>query len=360
MKTTNKKIIIAPLNWGLGHATRCIPIINALLENNFIPIIASDGNALEFLRKEFPNLEYIAIPTYNISYHRNIKLGLLFQLPTILKAVREEKIIINNFIKENKDVVGVISDNRFGVRNKLVPSVYITHQIKVLSGNTTFLTSYFHQKIIKKFDECWIPDNQNSQFSGKLSSTKRNLNSKFIGVLSRFEKEELKQNIDVLVIISGPEPNRTLFENKLIKEFKNDTRNIVFVLGKVESEQKSWTSENITFYNYLLTNQLQDKINSSKIVVCRSGYSSIMDLAILNKKVFFIPTENQSEQEYLANYLHKNGVAPFCKIANFTIEQLLKVKNYKGLKSNNVKLDSRLFSIFHSKRKLWSFTIITF
>ena len=104
MKTTNKKIIIAPLNWGLGHATRCIPIINALLENNFIPIIASDGNALEFLRKEFPNLEYIAIPTYNISYHRNIKLGLLFQLPTILKAVREEKIIINNFIKENKDL----------------------------------------------------------------------------------------------------------------------------------------------------------------------------------------------------------------------------------------------------------------
>ncbi|ARV15515.1 glycosyltransferase [Polaribacter sp. SA4-12] len=349
MNATNKKIIIAPLNWGLGHATRCVPIINALLENEFTPIIASDGIALEFLKQEFPNLEYLILPTYNISYHRNLKLGLLLQIPQILKSVRKEKKVIDNFIKANKEVVGIISDNRFGVRSKLVPSVYITHQVNVLSGNTTSLTSYFHQKIIKKFDECWVPDNENSQFSGKLSSTKRNLNGKFIGVLSRFKKEVLKQEIDVLVILSGPEPNRTFLENKLISEFKNNSRNIVFVLGKVESEQKIWTSENIIFYNYLLSDELQKIMNSSKIVVCRSGYSSIMDLAVLQKKVFLIPTENQYEQLYLADFLEENRFAPFSNIANFSKEKISEIENYKGLKVAENRLNSQLFSLFQRK-----------
>lgn len=352
MNTTNKKIIIAPLNWGLGHATRCVPIIKALLENSFTPIIASDGNALEFLKKEFPNLKYIKLPTYNISYLRNIKLGLFLQFPKILKAVKKEKKVINNFIKQNKDVVGIISDNRFGVRSTLVASVYITHQINVLSGKTTFLTSFFHQKIIKKFDECWIPDNDNSQFSGKLSSTNQKINSKFIGVLSRFKKEDLEQKIDVLVILSGPEPNRTFLQEKLFSEFKNNDRKVVFVLGKVERQQRKWASEKITFYNYLLTNQLQKLINSSKIVVCRSGYSSIMDLAVLQKKVFFIPTKHQSEQEYLARYLSEKRIATFSKIDDFSKEKLLEVEKLSGLKSKETKLNSQLFSLFNGKRKL--------
>ncbi|WP_166383395.1 UDP-N-acetylglucosamine--N-acetylmuramyl-(pentapeptide) pyrophosphoryl-undecaprenol N-acetylglucosamine transferase [Polaribacter sp. 11A2H] len=352
MKASQNKIIIAPLNWGLGHATRCVPIINALLENNFTPIIASDGNALSFLRKEFSNLEYIEIPAYNISYHRNLKLGLLLQIPQILKAVREESKIINDFILKNTDVVGVISDNRFGVRSSLVPSVYITHQVNVLSGSTTFFTSYFHQQIIKKFDECWIPDNENSQFSGKLSSTKKNLNTKFIGVLTRFKKQELTQNTDVLIILSGIEPNRSFLEKKLISVFKNDTRNIFFVLGKIESAKKSWKIGNTTFYNYVLSHELQDLINASKIIICRSGYSSIMDLAVLGKKVFFIPTEQQDEQEYLASFLEEKKYAPFSKMKDFVKEDVFKVEDYKGLKTVETILDSDLFSLFERKRKL--------
>ena len=349
MNATNKKIIIASLNWGLGHASRCVPIINALLENNFTPIIASDGAALEFLRQEFPNLEHLILPTYAISYDRNVKLGLLFKIPHVLKAVRNEKRVIQHFIEANKDVVGIISDNRFGARSTLVPSVYMTHQVNVLSGKTTFITSYFHQKIIKKFEECWIPDNENSQLSGKLSITKRNIKTKFIGVLSRFRKEVLKEEIDVLVILSGPEPNRTFLEKKLIFEFKNTKKNIVFVLGKVQSETKKWTSENILFYNYLLSHELQKTINSSKIIVCRSGYSSIMDLAVLKKKVFLIPTETQHEQEYLADFLEANRFAPFSKTVDFSKEKLSKIKNYKGLCVDKNRLNAQLFGIFKRK-----------
>ncbi len=352
MKPISKKIIIAPLNWGLGHATRCVPIINALLENGFQPIIASDGQALKFLKQEFPNLESLELPSYKISYGKNLKLKLLLKFLRIYKAVQQEKKRIQNFIDKNKDVVGIISDNRFGVFSNKIPSVYLTHQINVLSGITTFITSYFHQKIIKKFDECWIPDYLNSQFSGKLSSTNKKINTKFIGVLSRFKKEKLKKEIDILVILSGPEPNRTLLENKLISEFKHDKRTIVFVLGKVEDEQKKWTSENIVFYNYLLSNQLQQKINLSKIVVCRSGYSSIMDLAVLKKKVFLIPTKNQSEQEYLAKYLERTKFAPFSTIEGFSKEKLLELQKYNGLKTKPLKLDKNLFCLFERKRKL--------
>ena len=344
-----RKIIVAPLNWGLGHSTRCVPIINALLNSNFLPIIASDGESLEFLRQEFPNLESLKLPSYQISYGKNLKLKLLFKLPKILKVVQREKRIIKNFIHENQDVIGVISDNRFGVFSNKIPSVYLTHQVNVLSGVTTFITSYFHQRIIKKFDECWIPDYTNSPFSGKLSSTNKKINSKFIGVLSRFEKEDIKKEIDILVILSGPEPNRTLLENKLILELKNNKKTVVFVLGKVLDEQKKWTSENIIFYNYLLSNQLQQKINSSKIIVCRSGYSSIMDLSVLEKKVLFIPTKNQSEQEYLAKYLDKKMITPFVEEDSFSLQELLRIENYQGLSSKKTCIDRNLFSLFERK-----------
>lgn len=342
----SKKIIVAPLNWGLGHASRCVPIINALLSQNYIPVIASDGKSLEFLRQEFPDLETLQLPSYQISYGKNLKWDLIFQIPKILKSVKEETIIIDKFLQENKDVVGIISDNRFGIRSKKIRSIYITHQINVLSGFTTFFTSKFHQIIINKFDECWIPDEENGIFSGKLSSSKRTLNQKFIGVLSRFKKQDLKNNIDVLVLLSGPEPNRTFLEKKLTSEFKNDTRNIVFVLGKVENEQKNWVKENATFYNYLLTKELEVIINSSEIVVCRSGYSTIMDLAVLEKKVFFIPTKNQSEQEYLANYFKEKKIAPFSTEEDFTLSKLSEIKNYTGLKSKETFLHSDLFRSF--------------
>ena len=218
------KIIVAPLNWGLGHVSRCVPIINALIKENYTPVIASDGNALKFIKHEFSDLETLELPSYNIKYGKNLKKNLFLQLPTILRAIKEERKIIELFLINNSGVSGIISDNRFGVRSSIIPSIYITHQLNILSGFTTFFTSSIHQKIIKKFDECWIPDNSNSEFSGKLSISSRKLNQKFIGVLSRFKKEELEKNIAVLVIISGPEPNRTFLEEKLIAAFKNDKR----------------------------------------------------------------------------------------------------------------------------------------
>jgi len=348
-----KKIIVAPLNWGLGHATRCVPIIRSLLKNKITPVIASDGKALLFLQKEFPTLEYIELPSYNISYGNNLKWNLFFQMPKILSSVKEEKRIITNYVQHNNDLIGIISDNRFGVRNKKIQSVYITHQVNVLSGFTTLLTSKIHQKIIKNFDACWIPDRiLEPTFSGKLSQTqKTGIKAQRIGILSRFQQEKLPIKNDILIILSGPEPQRSILEKKLLSEFKNFNGTVVLVQGKVEKQQQKFRKGNISIYNYMLSQELQDEIHKSALVICRSGYSSILDLAKLNKKAFFIPTPNQNEQEYLANYLETQKIAPFANQNDFTLKLLEKIKDYRGLNVENLEIDSHLFNFFKRKRK---------
>ena len=170
-----KTILVAPLNWGLGHATRCIPIVRALIDHNFNVILASDGAALLFLRKEFPQLHYIELPSYNITYPEKghyFKLNLFLKLPQIQKTISSEKKMIKELMTEDK-IDGIISDNRLGVFNKKVPTVFITHQLSVLSGSTTFFSSKLHQKIIKKFDACWVPDVDGPiNLSGKLGHPK--------------------------------------------------------------------------------------------------------------------------------------------------------------------------------------------
>ena len=162
MKNSTNNILVAPLNWGLGHATRCIPIIRELEKNGFTPIIASDGIALELLQKEFPYLQSVALPSYEIEYAidgANFKWKLIKNSPKMIQAIFEEKKLVKNLVT-TFDLKGIISDNRLGVRSKKIPSVFITHQLNVLSGKTTWISSKLHQHYIKKFTECWIPDFQ--------------------------------------------------------------------------------------------------------------------------------------------------------------------------------------------------------
>ena len=343
-----RKIIVAPLNWGLGHASRCVPIIKALQEEHFTPVIASDGKALEFLQKEFPDLETIKLPSYQITYGKHLKWSLLKKGPTILKSTRKEREIIHQYLEKNKGVVGIISDNRFGVCSSKVPSVCITHQINVLSGILTPLTSYFHQRIIKKFNECWIPDEEGSKFSGKLSRSQKKLNQKYIGVLSRFQKKELEKNNDILMILSGPEPNRSRLESKLITLFSEASKKIILVQGKVESKQTKKEQEGLTIVNYMLSDELEKTINSSEMVICRSGYSSIMDLICLNKKAILIPTKGQNEQEYLAQYLNQQECFSFVREDDIAIQELEKFKELKA-RVKGRKFDKSLFRLFQSE-----------
>ena len=299
MNSAKRNILIAPLNWGLGHATRCIPVINALIENNFNPIIASDGMALQLLKKEFPLLTHLELPPYDIRYPKNgasFKWKLLRSLPQIILASRKENKLVKQWVK-TYNLQGIISDNRFGVYHQTVPSVYITHQLKVLSGKTTEISTDLHHYVIQKFDECWVPDVvTRPHLSGKLGRLKKaTFKLKYIGLLSRFQKKKLPIIYKLLVVLSGPEPQRTLLETKVLIALSDYVGEILIVRGIVENKQVIEQHENITQYNFMTSEQLEDAINSSAIVLCRSGYSSLMDLSVLEKKVFLIPTPGQYE-----------------------------------------------------------------
>lgn len=305
------------------------------------------------LQKEFPLLKSYVLPSYNIKYAKkgnNLKFKLLSSIPSILIAVREEKKIINQIV-EKENLAGIISDNRFGVISKKVPSVYITHQLKVLSGITTFLTSKIHHEIIKKFDECWVPDNKNEfNYSGELGHLKKHkFNLKYLGILSRFKRQKLEIKYDLMVLLSGPEPQRSLLEGKLLNELKEYKKTILFVRGVFKNKTKLLAPPNFKVVDYLVSNELETVINKSKIIIARSGYSTILDLAILGKKAFFIPTPGQYEQEYLAGILDKKMIAPFSTQKDFEVNNLKMLDEFSGFTVSKTNFNLDFFNLFKSE-----------
>lgn len=354
MTNNQKNILVAPLNWGLGHATRCIPIIKALEQNGYLPILASDGIALEILKKEFPHLRTLELPSYQIEYPKNggnFKWKMLKNMPAMAEAILKEKKIVKKWVKEFQ-LSGIISDNRLGVYSKKVPSVFITHQLNVLTGNTSWLTSVMHQFAIKKFDECWVPDFENTpNLSGKLGHLKNpEFKINYIGPLSRIQKIEIPAKYHLMIMLSGPEPQRGILEKKLMEEISRFEGKIIFIKGLVQKEQKKEQIGNVTFYNFMTSDDLEKAYNESRMVLCRSGYTSIMDLASLGKKAFFIPTPGQYEQEYLAKKLKKDGLVPYAKQNKFKIEDLFETNSCSGFKMSENTVDwQKLFGLFESE-----------
>jgi uncharacterized protein (TIGR00661 family) len=350
----DKTILVAPLHWGLGHATRCIPIIRELLANNFKVLLGSDGAALSLLRKEFPDLPWVELPSYDITYPKKgvfFKLKLFLKLPEIRRAMKREKKLVKQWVTEGM-IDGIISDNRLGVRSKAVPSVFITHQLNVLSGNTSYFSSKMHQRIIKKYDACWVPDMEGAiNMSGKLGHSKKTkFPVTYIGPLSRMKSEKLPVVYDVLALLSGPEPQRTLLEVRLIEIFQGSSYKVLLVRGVIEEKEITLQKENITIVNFLQSKSLEKAINESRWIISRSGYTTIMDLAAMEKLAYFIPTPGQFEQKYLAKQLKHKGIVPSCKQKDFSLDKLNEIPFYKGLKNLNQPYNFKhLFSLFERK-----------
>lgn len=357
-------ILIAPLNWGLGHATRCIPIIKQLLDDHHRVILGGNGSSLALLRHEFPELKAIPLPSYDIVYAREgsrLKRKLLLDTPKILRTIYAEHKALQNLI-DTHHITGVISDNRWGLYTDKVPTVFITHQLRVLSGSTTAISTWIQQYFIKKFDRCWVPDTKGSDALSGLLSTAGKLNNKidYIGTLSRFKKLDLRHTYKAILLLSGPEPQRSILEQKLKAAFKKFNGQVLLVQGVVSAEQKVNTEKNITIYNFLTSKELNTAICQSEIVVARSGYTTIMDMAALEKKAYFIPTPGQPEQEYLAQYLKDKRIAPFSTQEGFQIKDLSRLAHYSGFTVARTAQGLRkFFGLFEGKGKLRTDTKFT-
>lgn len=353
---SRKKILVAPVFWGLGHATRCIPLIYKLIENDFEVVIASDGAALDLLRQEFPNLDYVELPSYKITYPKYgifFKITMIIQLFRISRGIRRERKLIRPIIKEKK-IDGIISDGRLGIWSREIPSVYVTHQLNLNTGSTSFFSKLLHRRFIKNFDACWVPDSADriGGLSGKLGHTEEPLKYppvRYIGNLSRMKKKETSKNIDILAILSGPEPQRTLLEKKLLHEFQTSNKKIVLIQGLIGEREEEIRIGSVRVVNYMLSGALEEAINNSKLIVARSGYSSLMDLAKLQAKAFLIPTPGQYEQQYLAKRLHYHAIAPYSQQQDFKLNMLEKIKVYKGLSNIQTAVDwQKLFEMFRN------------
>ena len=318
---TSKKIVIAPLDWGLGHATRCIPIINEFLQRGCKVQIASSGNALVLLKQEFPTLKFHELVSYNAHYSRAFPLAisLFFQLPKFIARIKKEHQQIENIIRAEK-IDFVITDNRYGCWTKQVSSVFITHQVNIsMPLAMRWLepaVNYFNHRQIKKFDRCWVPDGLIDRITGKLADA-RGVNVTYIGMLSRFEKSaSVEKKYNLLVLLSGPEPQRTMMEEEIVERLHDSQLKVMIVRG-IPGDATTITRGNVNIIqqNHLNAKELNQVIEESEIVISRSGYSTIMDLAKLNKKSIFIPTPGQTEQVYLADQLSRRKIA-YCTDLN--------------------------------------------
>ncbi len=334
-----RKVLIAPLDWGLGHATRCLPIALALHSRGMEVAFAGAGSSLALLKKECPDARFFQIAPYRARYARTWPLMwmVFLQMPRFLFAMaREHRQIEKLCRKENFQLI--ISDNRYGAWSAHVPSVFITHQLNIIMPAALRwlepIVRYFNHQQIKKFSHCWIPDVGEQTLTGKLSNHRR-LKVKFVGTLSRMERQlNVSKIYDVVAIVSGPEPQRTVFEEILRTQLATSGLKYLLILGKPEVEEDESqvnSSQNQNVKLHLSSYEMALAIQQARLVICRSGYTSIMDLAALQARAFFVPTPGQTEQEYLATRLQKQGIAGFTTHKAFRLSTVLAESNgYSG------------------------------
>ncbi|MEO7768472.1 MAG: glycosyltransferase [Ferruginibacter sp.] len=330
--------MIVPLDWGLGHATRCIPIIQEFLANNCNVIVAAETAAKSLLQHEFQQLTFIPIRGYRIHYSKKkalLPFAIMLQMPQILFAIFNEHQWLKKVVKKNK-ISAIISDNRFGLYHKTVPSVYITHQLLIKSSSRFLerLAQKIHFWFIKKYTYCWVPDFEGKpNIAGLLSHpSKYSAPVKYIGCLSRFEiKEAGEKKYDLVIIISGPEPQRSIFETLLLTQLRFYKGKVLFIRGLPGVNKKTTRPSpgatgfaNLLIEEHLSAPELNEAIQQAKLVISRSGYTTIMDLVKLRQKAILVPTPGQTEQEYLAMHLMKEKFFYTSSQEGFSLTEAIK------------------------------------
>ena len=329
----NKNILICLLDWGLGHATRCVPIIRALSEQGHKVIVAADNEPLAFLQKEFPEADFIKFPGFRPTYSRGNSqvIKMLSSLPEALRDFRRDHQTVESIVK-NYNIDALISDNRFGCWSDLVHSVFITHQLHIqIPQRWRFVTpiiNMFNNSFIKEYDELWIPDvDYKLSLSGRLSHpAQMKIRTSYIGLLSRFSsgnQEDDERDTKYLVILSGPEPQRSMLEDIVLKQAAKINDKVLILRAKPDTHDFPRNiPDNVSMFNHVDDELFAELVKSSENIICRGGYSSLMDLVRLNRNAYLVPTPGQTEQEYLCNHLGRLGYFNWCKQSAFQLDKV--------------------------------------
>lgn len=335
--TVKPRILIAPLDWGLGHATRCIPIIRELLAQGANVWLAGEGAQEQLLREEFPALPFVPLPGYRIRYAKT-SAGLIWkmmqQIPKMKKAIRAEHEWLMQAI-EKYQFDAVISDNRYGLYHPAIPCIFMTHQLLIKSSIGAWsekLLQHQNYRYINRFTSCWIPDAEGTEnLAGELShpAALPEIPVVYTGPLSRLcITENTSGPVAVvpgrlLIILSGPEPQRSLLEEQIIEDIAHYPGTATIVRGLPGDKGIIPSTNMISFHNHLPAAALQQEFAAAEFIISRSGYSTVMDIMALHKKSILIPTPGQTEQEYLGKYLEEKGMAVCVQQRGFSLQQAL-------------------------------------
>jgi len=301
-----KRILIAVLNWGLGHLMRSIPLIKQLQSQGNQVILAVSEEQKKFFQAELTAVEYLHLAAYPFHFRGKGNFGtdLMLQFFTLHRALKKERKALKNWVEE-KVIDCVISDQRLGFYNKKVRSILVSHQLKLALPWYQKLFQVYYSYYLKKFDTIWVPDfpDLEKRLSGKLSESKMK-NCLFIGPLSRFQKQTAVKKYAFGALISGPPPYSHQLLQLVVEKFRK-TGKPCFVLSSIADSKRM---DGVELISYTSTADANELLQSACFLVSRSGYSSIMDFTFLEEKAILIPTPGQYEQVYLAEHLSERFI----------------------------------------------------
>lgn len=339
------KVFYAVLNMGLGHATRSLPIIKEFIDRNWQLLIGSNGRSLEFLKRELPTTKFIVTPDYQISYSRSNFLipKLIPQISRIFQKIKEEKRLCDKIVAGfSPDLI--ISDHCYGMHHSNIRNYFLSHQIYfAIPQPFQFLSplvSRFNHSFHRKYDKVIIPDlyeNGNGLLSGKLSNTP-SIEGKYYyaGILSSIRKQVPNEKVHLLVSISGPEPQRTIFEEIILKQIDKIIGKKIIVLGKSEKDKIIIDEDDLKVYTHLPRCDMEKLLNQAELIITRPGYSTLMELAELGKIALLVPTPGQTEQQYLANRMKEKGWFYFVDQKRLNLARDIEIaKTHSGLLKPN-------------------------
>jgi len=307
-----QKVLVAPLHWGLGHATRCIPLIRQQLGQRNEVLIAASGDVRTLLQGYFPGLDYIDIPFTDITYPRDGNMVRHFFLrgPAMVRGIVREHRLLQRLVKEH-GIDLVISDSRFGLWTRHARCVFVSHQLEIQSPVFQALINQLNRWIMDRYDEVWVPDTPEAPgLAGRLSHPALlPYKVRYIGPLSRFDGPVVRKDLrwKAVAMISGPEPHRSLFEAELTDHFLEWGEPALILRGK-PGEGKMEIGK-LTLVGHLEDTALLEALSQTEHIIARSGYSTIMDLHVLGLPAEWHPTPGQTEQEYLAKLHGDNDAA---------------------------------------------------
>lgn len=311
------KILFAASSWGLGHATRDLILIQALMDAGHSVTVLSTDRALKLLRGELADqCDYIDLPDIPKALGHtsaSFYLKMTMALPLVFRTFRREHRFVDELCRAGK-CDRIVSDSRYGVWSRDVPSYHLMHTLHQISPFRVRLVEHVIESIqrglLSGAKKVLIPDQEENGLAGELCHDLvafRRDQIEYLGILSSVLRMPVEQDIDYFITVSGVEPQRSILEKKVLRQARELDGRVVITLGRPDLPFSVSDDGRLAIYSFLGRRRQAEMLNRARTVVSRSGYTTLMELAELGKRALMVPAVGQSEQEYLAGLHERRG-----------------------------------------------------